>query len=129
MFGGADIIAILVHLLRKRSALQPESKGLRTQVASPTSCSISVTIQRAHNLPRRRLADGAASGTAPKPLECLVEARFEDQVACTPIAKGNDPAWNTRLRLKFEAPGNNWSPSSLLKVVVNTISKQGSSED
>ena len=129
MFGGADIIAILVHLLRKRSALQPESKGLRTQVASPTSCSISVTIQRAHNLPRRRLADGAGSGTAPKPLECLVEARFEDQVACTPIAKGNDPAWNTRLRLKFEAPGNNWSPSSLLKVVVNTISKQGSSED
>jgi len=52
-----------------------------------------------------------------------VEARFGDQVACTPIAKGNDPAWNTRLRLKFEAPGNNWSPSSLLKVGMKTSRK------
>ena len=67
--------------------------------ANPSSCSISVTVQRAHNLPRRRAAEGAAGPTA---LECIVEARFDKQIEETPVAKGNDPAWNSRLRLNFE---------------------------
>ena len=138
VFGGGDIIAAIVHLLRKRASLRPEqngelvaclvaarlcavSCGVAAVVASgrqgadvaclvvlaakqeaqanPSSCSISVTVQRAHNLPRRRAAEGAAG---PMALECIVEARFDKQIAETPVAKGNDPAWNSRLRLKFE---------------------------
>jgi len=114
VFGGADIIAAIVHLLRKRAVLRPELNAVKTQVSNPSSCSISVTVQRAHNLPRRRTVPGSVA--APHPLECIVEARFDNQMAETPVAKGNEPAWNSRLRLKFEAPGNNWGPSNLLKV-------------
>ena len=112
VFGGADIIAAIVHLLRKRSSLRPEVNAKQEAQANPSSCSISVTVQRAHNLPRRRAVEGAA---APGPLECIVEAKFDKQRAETPVSKGVDPAWNSRLRLKFE-PAAGWSPSSLLKV-------------
>ena len=115
--GAFDLVAALAYLFRKRTALRPEINPARPSVSHPTACCISVTVQRAHNLPRRRPGAGDGTAGAPSPLEVLVEARFgENQVEATPISKGNDPAWNTRLRLKFEAPGNNWSPSNLLRI-------------
>eukprot|EP00960_Hanusia_phi_P059627 764236-Hanusia_phi.AAC.4 len=112
-FGVPDILAGITNLLRKRSALRPEIGKMPTTTATPSQCYISISVQRAQNLPVRRTND--SKGIAP-PLECVVEARFGKQTESTTVFKGNNPAWNAKLRLKFEPPSNNWSPSNLMKV-------------
>ncbi|EKX45015.1 hypothetical protein GUITHDRAFT_163401 [Guillardia theta CCMP2712] len=112
-FGVPDILAGITNLLRKRSALRPQVGQLPATIATPSQCYISISVQRAQNLPIRHTND--SKSIAP-PLECVVEARFGKQVETTTVFKGNNPAWNAKLKLKFEPPSNNWSPSNLMKV-------------
>ena len=72
--GAFDLVAALAYLFRKRTALRPEINPARPSVSHPTACCISVTVQRAHNLPRRRPGAGDGTAGAPSPLEVLVEA-------------------------------------------------------
>jgi len=116
-FHAPNIMAAVKNIFRKRSALRPQQGKLKQTSASPTSCKISVTIQRAHNLPTRRVEPGPGGKMeeAP-PLECLVQASYGSERARTPVVTGNSPAWNARIDLELVPPNKNWSPSNLMKI-------------
>lgn len=123
------IMEALRFLFRKRGTLRPEQRKNRVAERTPTQCKIRITVQRAFNLPQRR-ADAPSSRQtnqeSSKPdsesetLECVVQARFQNQEDTTPTFTGSSPAWNAQLSLPFLPPkngdGNDWAPSNLLKV-------------
>lgn len=117
LFHVPDLIAAIRNLFRKRSVLRPQQNKPKQTSAHPSGCSISITIQRAHNLPNRRLENPAAiQKPEASPLECLVKASFGKHSARTPVVKGNAPAWNARIDLPLVPPNDNWAPSNLMKI-------------
>jgi coiled-coil and C2 domain-containing protein 2A len=123
------IMEALRHLFRKRATLRPEQKKNRVAERMPSQCIIRITVQRAYNLPQRRpdssspkapsQQDPAGPGSEANILECMVQARFQNKEATTPIFKGSSPAWNAPLILPFQPPENDWTPGKLLKVTDN----------
>ena len=80
LFGGGDILLFFTRLLRKRTALRPEVNPARATVTNPSTCYISVTVQRAHNLPRRRPPEGAPPGSDHKANELEVQVSLAGPV-------------------------------------------------